>query len=130
MIETGCLQGTYHKDGTTSYEWRGGPIVELDRLTLQYVARDTDLTDWPRRVRVGPYVLRVVDPTYRYLSFRFLAVRDGGLLALWYPHWYRLWRLLRLVKARLIETAVVWNLADYHPNRVRAWRDLRWPKHD
>lgn len=57
-----------------------------------------------------------------------VVVPTASPLRQWYSLAYRV--LCGLVGAywRLIQTAAVWNLADWDPNVVPSWRQLRWPK--
>ena len=57
-----------------------------------------------------------------------VAVPTTFPLRQWYLMVYRVLCWLAVAYSRLIQTAVVWNLAEYEPNVVPSWRQLRWPK--
>ena len=73
-------------------------------------------------VTIGPYKLRVFEFDFRLLTYS--LVRKDSLLGNLKVILYRFTRWLDLIYRRLIITASVWKLAEYHPAQIPNWRDF------
>lgn len=84
-----------------TYRWEGGPFLLIDDELLDELPTTDDY------ILIGPYkveyVQNFVTMAGRHL---FVRVRDP-----WHWFWWHLRRRLRLLKARTIQTLVVWRLA-------------------
>lgn len=77
--------------------------------------------------QVGPYKLKIFEyePCREIYYLTRLDSPIGSLRATA----YRLTRWLGLIYRRLIITAAVWKLADYHEAQIPSWQDLHIAKH-
>lgn len=110
-----------------TFGWQGGPYLQITNQVIRrgdpaYVREDAKF------ITIGPYRLRKLEYDPLVGMGGWVCVRDGWR---WLPYanWYRLTHLGERTYRRLILTAAVWGLAEFHEYNVPSWRDLhivRW----
>lgn len=101
------------------------------KLTERYEAiRKISQPDIGDIVEVGPYRLKVFerDDLFFVGTYTYYLTRLDSPIANLRVTAYRLTRWLDLIYRRLIITAAVWKLADYHGGQIPSWRDLHIAK--
>lgn len=106
-------------------QWVGDhTVAEIDRRLLY--PTDANVVGWAQwanedTLLLGGLRLRVIDSLDpRYL----IRVTQDGWRALYLRRYYRFQNWGRLIYARLLHTARLWNLATFHNGKTPSWRDL------
>ena len=107
------------------YEWQGGELAYVDHqfLVRDGTSRVTNRVLEPGDViSVGPLRLTVIDR--REFSIDTYIITCDGWKAWVIYVFYHVTKRLGKIYRRLIITAAVWGLADYHDALVPTWRDV------
>lgn len=111
-----CIGGIERRD----YEWQGGKLAYINRRFMNVVGMSKAPTSGDI-INIGPFQLKVVDQELWGNSY--IVTRNGWKAQLRYIL-YHATKILDKVYRRLIVTAAVWGLADYHDALVPTWRDI------
>lgn len=102
-----------------TYEWEGGPILQIDYMVLDVIGLDVYRVG--DRFTIGPYRLRVIEnqPWYR----RMIVTADNPQSWFWIAY-AKLWRVCDLIYRRSILTLAVWGLASTPRGVIPSWHDI------
>ena len=111
-----CRGGVERRD----YEWEGGELAYIDQRFMEKegIHEVPQLGDI---INIGPFQLRVIDK--KLWGFNYIVARNGWKARLRYVL-HRTIKVLDKSYRRLIVTAAVWGLADYHDASIPTWRDV------
>lgn len=103
------------------YEWEGGELAYVDWRFMD-VAEISEAPALGDIINIGPFQLKVIDQELLWHD-NYIVARNGWKTQLRYML-HRTTKVLDKIYRRLIITAAVWGLADYHDALVPSWRDV------
>lgn len=119
---TGEIVATEYRDfkgglERVEWEWQGGDLAYFSRKWIHQgiaqISRDI--------INVGPFRLRIITQCWEWPGW--IVAKDGLKARLIYRI-YRCVRHTEIVYRRMILTAAVWHLAEYHQVIAPSWRDI------